>query len=81
VLSAHSPRTDAFAREDVAVLGLLTSVLGARWEPRIAPLVPCAELLAAKERALARPRSRVQCLLGTRRARVRKHHREGQIGQ
>jgi PAS domain S-box-containing protein len=38
VLSAHSPRTDAFAREDVAALGLLTSVLGARWEPRIAPL-------------------------------------------
>jgi PAS domain-containing protein len=39
VLSAHSPRTGAFARQDLSALGLLTSVLGARWEPRIAPLV------------------------------------------
>jgi hypothetical protein len=39
VLCAHSPRIAAFARQDVAALGLLTSVLGARWEPRIAPLV------------------------------------------
>ena len=39
VLSAHSPRSGAFAREEVSALGLLTGVLGARWEPRIAPLV------------------------------------------
>jgi hypothetical protein len=38
VLSAHSPRTGAFAREDLAALGLLTSVLSARWQPRLAPL-------------------------------------------
>jgi PAS domain-containing protein len=38
VLSAHSPRIGAFAREDLSALGLLISVLGARWEPRIAPL-------------------------------------------
>jgi PAS domain-containing protein len=38
VLSAHSPRTGAFAREDLTALGLLTSVLSARWQPRLAPL-------------------------------------------
>ena len=39
VLAAHSPRTGAFAHEDLSAIGLLTSVLGARWQPRIAPLV------------------------------------------
>ena len=39
VLTAHSPRVAAFSHEDLSSLRLLTSVLGARWEPRLAPLV------------------------------------------
>ena len=39
ILSAHSPQPGAFTHQDLSALGLLTSVISARWEPRLAPLV------------------------------------------